>query len=50
MSLIMYIHDNQNRKKGYSIKVNEEVEAVCEGDQWVTYVEGLESNSYFPWI
>jgi hypothetical protein len=30
MALIMYIHNVQNHKKGYNIKVNEMVEAGCE--------------------
>jgi hypothetical protein len=30
MPLIMYIHNGQNHKKGYNIKVNWKVEAGCE--------------------
>lgn len=30
MPLIMYIHNGQNHKKGYNIKVNGKVEAGCE--------------------
>jgi hypothetical protein len=30
MPLIMYIHNGQNHKEGYNIKVNEKVETGCE--------------------